>query len=82
MTIMQSRRGPFHLSFHERKKDRTEYFNRFVYGWKLVACISCNGSGWYDSWDEENDCGIPCESCDGTGRTRFKLKEQDDDQNK
>lgn len=37
---------------------------------KLNKCISCNGSGYYDSWDYENDCAIVCGSCDGTGKNQ------------
>lgn len=49
------------MNFWERKKHRTEYYLRFIYGWKQRPCISCNGSGYYD-WDNG-----PCGACDGDG---------------
>lgn len=56
--------------FHVRKKERTEYYYRFIYRWKLVKCIACNGSGYYD------DTGSPpCSSCDGIGKCRVSSKQ-------
>ncbi len=55
------------VSFHERKKDRTENYIRFVYGWKLRKCIACAGSGYYD-----NDGSPKCAGCDGTGKESYK----------
>lgn len=53
------------MNFHERKKERTEYYNRFIKGWKLVKCGACNGSGKYDT------NGSPdCSWCNGTGTER------------
>ncbi|EKN6179356.1 hypothetical protein DVQ53_00195 [Yersinia enterocolitica] len=55
------------FTFHERKKERTDYYQRFVHGWKLRACSACNGSGHYDH------NGSPrCGACDGTGKERFQ----------
>ncbi|ALX94832.1 hypothetical protein AV650_15295 [Serratia fonticola] len=54
-------------TFHERKRQRTEYYQRFVYGWKQRKCGACNGSGYYDN-DGSPDCGI----CDGSGKERYK----------
>lgn len=53
------------FSFHQRKKERTEYFYRFIFGWKLYDCTACNGSGYYD-----DDGSPPCGSCEGTGKER------------
>jgi hypothetical protein len=54
-------------SFYSRKKDRTEYFYRFIYKWKLIKCAACNGSGHYDAR------GAPsCAACDDTGKIRSK----------
>ena len=55
------------MTFHERKKERTEYYQKYVYGWKLKDCSACSGSGYYD------DTGSPkCGGCDGTGKERYK----------
>jgi hypothetical protein len=54
-------------SFYERKKYRTEFYKRFIEGWKQRDCIACNGSGYYDS-----DGSPPCGACDGTGKERYK----------
>lgn len=54
-------------SFHERKAQRSEYYFRFVYGWKQQACVSCNGSKVYDS-----DGSPPCGACEGTGKEQYR----------
>lgn len=52
-------------SFHERKRQRTERFERYVKGWRLVTCGACDGSGRYDH------NGTPkCGCCSGAGRVR------------
>ncbi|EOX9201865.1 heat shock protein [Yersinia phage vB_YenM_56.17] len=56
------------LTFHQRKKARTDYYLRFVHGWKLRECGACNGSGYYDN-NGSPDCG----ACSGTGKARYKL---------
>lgn len=53
--------------FHERKKERTEWYMKYVYGWKLRTCVACNGSGYYDHNDSPR-----CGGCDGTGKERYK----------
>lgn len=55
------------MDYHDRKKARTEYYKNNIEGWKLVACVACNGSGRYDH-NGSPDCG----SCAGTGRVRKK----------
>ncbi len=57
-------------TFHERKAERTEHFERWVKGWKLVTCTACSGSGYYD-----HDGSPPCDGCDGTGRERVSPAE-------
>lgn len=52
-------------TFHERKQQRAEHFNRFVKGWRLQRCTACAGSGYYDSFGSP-----PCGACDGTGKER------------
>lgn len=54
-------------TFHQRKADRKEYYERFVKGWKLADCTSCSGSGYYDS-----NGSPPCGACEGTGKERQK----------
>lgn len=57
------------------KIKRTEYYFKFVYGWRLRPCSGCNGSGYYD-----NSGSPKCGSCEGTGKERFrgpKAKELD-----
>lgn len=53
--------------YQKRKKDRTEYYFKFIYGWKLEKCCACNGSGYYD-----NNGSPKCGACNGTGKTRCK----------
>jgi hypothetical protein len=55
------------ITFRERKAERTGYFLRFVFGWKLRVCTACNGSGHYD-----NDGSPACDECDGSGRARYR----------
>ena len=55
------------MSFHDRKKERSDYYWKYVHGWKLTKCIACNGSGKYDV-----DGSPPCSSCGGTGKERYK----------
>lgn len=55
-------------TFHERKAERTAYLTKYVYGWKLVKCVACNGSGFYDYG--RNGKTPKCSGCDGTGKTR------------
>lgn len=55
------------MTFHERKKERTEQYFKYEYGWILEICNACNGSGYYD------DKGSPkCSCCSGTGKTSTK----------
>ncbi|BEI26156.1 hypothetical protein D6V10_07835 [Vibrio cholerae] len=54
-------------TFNERKASRKEYYFRFIYGWILVPCAACNGSGYYDS-----NGSPPCGSCDGSGKERIR----------
>jgi DnaJ-class molecular chaperone len=61
-------------SFRERKADRKAFYEKYVKGWKLVHCIACNGSGYYDNtnrWGRTPKCG----SCEGTGKVRQKPNE-------
>lgn len=55
------------MTFHERKQQRKEYYERFVKGWKLEKCGCCNGSGYYD-----HNGSPKCGTCDGTGKVRRK----------
>lgn len=52
----------------ERKQERTEYYKRFVEGWRLRKCGACNGSGHYDGGRNNPKCG----ACDGTGKERYR----------
>ena len=58
------------MSFQERKEHRTEYYFKYVFGWKQRPCIACNGSGIYD-----NTGSPPCGACEGTGKERYKPNE-------
>jgi DnaJ-class molecular chaperone len=60
------------VTFHERKKERTEYYMRFVFGWKQRPCTACNGSGRYDHNNSPR-----CGGCNGTGKERYKDKRAD-----
>lgn len=53
------------MSWAERKAERTKHYKRFVFGWKQVTCVACNGSGRYDNR------GSPrCSSCGGSGKVK------------
>jgi DnaJ-class molecular chaperone len=52
------------MDWIERKKIRTEKYQK-NHGKKLIKCIACNGSGYYDTTINGK---IPkCSSCMGTG---------------
>ena len=53
-------------SFYERKEDRTNYYFKYVFGWKLRACSACSGSGYYD-----HNGSPKCGGCDGTGKEKY-----------
>lgn len=55
------------MNFKERKAQRTDYYNRFVKGWKQRPCSSCMGSGRYD-----HNGSPKCAACDGTGKEKYK----------
>ena len=54
-------------TFRARKADRTAYFWKFMYGWKLRGCSACNGSGYYD-----HNGSPPCGACEGSGKERYR----------
>ncbi|MBD3251240.1 hypothetical protein GF380_02090 [Candidatus Uhrbacteria bacterium] len=49
--------------WRKRKQARKKYFLKYVYGWRLRDCTTCNGSGYYDSTGSP-----PCGTRGGTGR--------------
>lgn len=51
-------------TYQTRKAERTARYNA-EHGRKLVTCVACNGSGYYDHNDSP-----PCGSCGGTGKVR------------
>lgn len=53
-------------TFHERKKERKEHYEKWVKEWKQRPCGACNGSGYYD-----HDNSPPCGACDGTGKETY-----------
>jgi hypothetical protein len=53
------------MTFAERKAIRTDFFTRFVKGWKTVVCSACAGSGRYD-----HNGSPKCSACNGTGQTK------------
>lgn len=58
------------MDFHQRKKERTAWYMKYVYRWKLRPCTACNGSGRYDN------TGSPkCSSCEGAGKERYRPQE-------
>lgn len=56
-----------HDTFRSRKAARSDYFWRFIYGWKLRPCSACNGSGYYDH-NGHPQCG----ACEGTAHERYR----------
>lgn len=55
--------------FLARKKERTERYFKYEYGFQLRTCYACNGSGRYDSHRSPK-----CSACNGTGKERYKAK--------
>lgn len=51
------------------KQRRTEYYLKYIHGWKLIPCMACNGSGYYDNTNRRGNTP-KCGSCDGTGKER------------
>lgn len=60
------------MNFHERKKQRKEYFEKYLKGFKQRKCIACNGSGYYD-----HNGSPKCSSCNGTGKETYKPDKKD-----
>lgn len=54
--------------YFERKRHRTEWFFKYIYKKKLLTCIACNGSGYYDN--TINGVTPKCSCCEGTGKER------------
>ena len=52
-------------NYRERKEARKLNYIKNEYKKKLVVCYSCNGSGYYDSFNSPK-----CGACDGLGKTR------------
>jgi DnaJ-class molecular chaperone len=55
------------MNFRERKQERTEYFMRYIFGWKIRNCGACSGSGRYD-----HDGSPKCGACEGTGKETYR----------
>jgi DnaJ-class molecular chaperone len=55
------------MGYRERKRERTEYYNTYIKGWKERTCTACNGSGHYD-----HNGSPPCGCCAGTGKERYR----------
>lgn len=53
--------------FYKRKQARTDYYFKWVYGWKLKNCTACSGSGYYD-----HNGSSKCGACGGTGKERYR----------
>ena len=50
--------------FQQMKEHRAHHYYTFVFGFKRVKCLACNGSGYYDHHGSP-----PCDSCEGTGKS-------------
>jgi len=57
------------MDWKERKKQRKEYYEHFILGWKQQSCSACSGSGYYDDTNSPK-CGV----CNGTGKDWYKAK--------
>ncbi len=55
-----------HKPWKDIKRRNTEYYFRFVYGWRLYVCGACSGSGYYDAAGSP-----PCGACEGSKRVRL-----------
>lgn len=58
----------FISNYHIRKQKRVEHYFRYIYKNKLVKCMSCNGSGYYDHFIGGRT--PKCDSCNGLGKVR------------
>ena len=56
------------MTFQERKQERKQYYEKYVYGWKERPCGACSGSGYY--------CGRACGACDGTGKEKYNSRKE------
>lgn len=56
------------MEYYERKKVRTEWYKKYIFGNKLKTCVSCNGSGYYDGTFKGKQ--LKCQSCLGVGKVR------------
>lgn len=61
--------GEQKMTWEARKRERTEYYKKYVHKWKLRPCTACNGSGYYD-----HNGSPPCGACNGTGKERYKVE--------
>lgn len=55
------------MTYQSREAERTEYYKKYVHGWKLRPCTACNGSGYYD-----HDGSPKCGACGGSGKERYR----------
>jgi DnaJ-class molecular chaperone len=60
--------------YKEKKKQRTEYYKKYVHGWRQRKCGACMGTGVYD-----HNGSPPCGACNGTGKERYKHEEPESD---
>lgn len=58
------------MTWATRKKERSDYYKKYVHKWKLRPCTACAGSGRYD-----HNGSPPCASCNGTGKERYKVEQ-------
>lgn len=56
------------MDYYERKRLRTEWYKKYIFGNKLKVCTSCNGTGWWDG--TFNGKQPKCTNCQGSGKTR------------
>jgi DnaJ-class molecular chaperone len=55
--------------YHKAKLARTEYYERFIKGWKQRPCGACAGTGYKGS--------PKCGACEGTGKERYRPSPSD-----
>ena len=53
------------MTFHERKKIRTEHYLKYEFKKKMIICTACNGIGYYDSTNNSK-----CSACNGIGKVK------------
>jgi DnaJ-class molecular chaperone len=58
------------MSGSERKQLRKAWYEKYVFKNKMITCVSCNGSGYYDNSVKGRT--PKCGNCNGKGKVYEK----------